>query len=278
MAQDVSLLVDAKNALYMAIHAAGRYNNPLSIFLRQVNKAADLSHASSLHMFWDCPRQQIWRMKIHDKYKCNSKRTHDEEIVKKLSKYTSILKELIYYLGFRQYASDNCEADDLIYAYVSTNHPNMSVVYSSDSDIIQIPYRFGSARQLTMKHEFKQVPAIDPVILKCLVGDSSDNIPGYDGIGPVKGTKIATDRSSLAKFLSTNDKTIFYRNLKLIDLSLSDVAYQCKIVVSETLNRAPHFDVVEAQQVLTRNGIAIDLASMNIEKILSLIHISQQSA
>ena len=115
MAQNISLLVDAKNALYMAIHAAKTFSNPLAVFLRQVNKAAELSNASSLHMFWDCPRQKIWRMKIHDAYKCNSKRTHDEEIVRKLSKYTSIIKDLIYYLGFKQYASDTCEADDLMY-------------------------------------------------------------------------------------------------------------------------------------------------------------------
>ena len=83
------------------------------------------------------------------------------------------------------------EADDLvsIWAYEAREEEVPYVIAGIDKDLKQIPgnhYNFN--KQL---HEFVDDDNANlNLMLQCLTGDTSDNIPGLKGIGPAKASKI----------------------------------------------------------------------------------------
>jgi len=87
--------------------------------------------------------------------------------------------------------------------------------------MIQLLYRFNNVQLFSpLKKEFVKKPKVDPVIIKCLMGDKSDNINGYYGIGPKKALKLASDEDKLYEFFNESGEQIYKQNRKLIDLSL----------------------------------------------------------
>ena len=84
--------------------------------------------------------------------------------------------------------ADNMEADDLvcIWAHEAREMEMQYVIVGIDKDLKQIPgnhYNFGKK-----VHDFvDDDTAHYNLMLQCLTGDGSDNIPGIKGIGPKKG-------------------------------------------------------------------------------------------
>lgn len=222
-----AMLVDARNAIYRAVYAIRSDRRPgekyhyFTAFLRQMTKWMNSFRPSSVHVFWDAPRSTVWRRLIAPTYKDRSSSNYVEGIAEDLAMTTDVAKLFFKYMNVRQYERKQMEADDLIYAAASVLHPNRSVIVSTDSDMTQIPYRFHSCSVLdpTSMQEV-QVPSVNPVYLKAMVGDTADSIKGYYGIGPAKGQALLEDKTKLQDFLKTNGPRVFHTNLLLIDLSL----------------------------------------------------------
>ena len=83
------------------------------------------------------------------------------------------------------------EADDLvcIWAYEARENEDQFVICGIDKDLKQIP---GNHYNYNKKeHEFvDDQSAYHNLMVQCLTGDTSDNIPGIRGIGPVKAKRI----------------------------------------------------------------------------------------
>jgi len=83
------------------------------------------------------------------------------------------------------------EADDLvaIWAYEARELEKPYFIVGIDKDLLQIPgnhYNFNKK-----EHSFVDDDEADfNLHMQCLIGDTSDNIPGIKGIGKVKATKI----------------------------------------------------------------------------------------
>ena len=85
----------------------------------------------------------------------------------------------------------NMEADDLvsIWAHECIDSDEPYVVAGIDKDLLQIPGNHYNYNKKT--HQ-----CVDPdtanynLMLQCITGDNSDNIPGIQGVGPVKAKKI----------------------------------------------------------------------------------------
>jgi 5'-3' exonuclease len=113
------------------------------------------------------------------------------------------LKAILRALGVRQYYGIGCEADDVIgrLAYEYSQDKDAVVIYSGDSDLRQlvndrvcvIAPGFRGKDAYYGREEVLQKHGVPPELLadqKALSGDSSDNIPGIPGIGPVKANKL----------------------------------------------------------------------------------------
>jgi len=225
-----ALLVDARNALYRAIYGQKadekrrqfevRYHY-FVVFLRQLTSWIRRYDPVSVHIFWDAPRNTVWRKQLAPNYKDRDDSQYVEDISEDLAKTTAVAQAFFTKMGVRQYSRKEMEADDLIYAAVTALHPMPTVIVSTDSDMLQIPYRFRSSIVFhPQKQEELPLPDVDPVLQKALVGDKADSIDGYKGIGPVKSAKMLADHSVLEEFLQTNNRRVFGLNLALIDLSL----------------------------------------------------------
>jgi 5'-3' exonuclease len=161
------------------------------------------------YFFTDCKKN--FRKEIDPNYKANRKRN---KWVSDLRKY------LIDYLP-NSFASDEFEADDLIYYNSQLYDVNDYIICSIDKDLKQIEGLHFDYYQMKLKDEngeyiidefgkevkkrkgFIQISkeqAENLVFEMMLTGDVSDNIKGIYGIGKVKATKLLLNRSKWGKF------------------------------------------------------------------------------
>lgn len=229
-----ALLIDAKNSIYRAVyagHSDSRFmasgHDYVVVLFRFLYKYLTTFGPSSIHIFWDTPKSRIWRKSILEEYKeGRDPNKHGFDADKEVKKCTKMAMQLFKHIGFNQYQRDKIEADDLIYAFCKMNSKKdfNSIIISSDGDFTQIPFAFDNVKlfnPLNKKNNgFVKVPEEDPVETKAFIGDKSDNVDGYYGIGPVKAKILVQDMKKRNEFFKDNDKLIFDRNRKLIDLSL----------------------------------------------------------
>lgn len=220
-----ALLIDARNALYRAVYAGLANKHQVKphffiILLRHFTNLINIIRPTSVHVFWDAPRDTVWRRTVLQTYKERQTNQHVKDISIHLPLLTEIAKEFFDVMSIRQYSKSHMEADDLIYAAVTCIHPKQSVIVSTDSDMAQIPYRFTSNSVYhPSESKFLNIPPYNPAHLKALVGDETDVIKGYYGVGPVTGKALLANKEDLQEFLKSKGSAIYYRNLLLIDLS-----------------------------------------------------------
>ena len=129
--------------------------------------------------------QGNFRKDMYSKYKANRKDL-DEDVKKALNyghgymqgKYDAIM-------------ADGMEADDLvsIWAYEAMEYEREYTIVGIDKDLLQIPgTHYNFSKKITT--EVSADEADLKLMLQCLTGDTSDNIPGIKGIGPKKAEKI----------------------------------------------------------------------------------------
>lgn len=211
----MDLLIDGRNNVYRAVFAGlatGKKKGHASIVLRCINKYLRKYKPSLVHIMWDYGGV-IWRTRVYPQYKATrgaNKAKHIEKFgidpVDAVNETVDIVTRLFDAFGFKQYEYKYQEADDLIYSYCKLHTDRDIIVVSSDSDLIQIPFHMDHVSVLNpLKNKIMDVPELDPVLIKCLKGDVSDNIQGFKGIGPVKAKKMALDEEKLKSFLDEGD-------------------------------------------------------------------------
>jgi 5'-3' exonuclease len=268
MLPGVHLLIDGKNVLYRAVFAQSK-DSPVELFFKMIINSATKAGADSFHIFWDCPRKDTWRRAIMPSYKDNRKDS-DPTIGEAIGICLDVLKEITPLLGFRQYYCNKLEADDLIYAFSSFFHPTEIVILSSDADLSQITFRFSNARQLKPAGEFVDRPTVNPVLQKCLSGDKSDNIAGYNQIGPVKSAKLLQCPYKLHEFVSTAPAT-FYFNMNIVDLSLCPYQMRAQKTIIDGMQTKPKFSISDVRNIISKKNMHIPLHNLDWSAIRETI-------
>jgi 5'-3' exonuclease len=116
------------------------------------------------------------------------------------------------------------EADDLIanYARFLAEKGEDVVVASNDKDFAQLLFE-GHERISVWDpgtKAFVAKPTVDPLIVKALTGDKSDNIPGIQGFGPKKALAAAADPDFARIYADCGPfAEDFARNVKLIEFA-----------------------------------------------------------
>lgn len=244
-----ALLIDGKNTAYRAIFA-GRGNeefmkneyHPFVIWMRFVRMWIEKFKPSQIHVFWDCPKADVWRKKVLPEYKDNrDDNPHTAEISDMLKRLEVTALDILPHLNVRLYIRDGQEADDLIYTACRLVTPEKAIVVSSDSDMIQLPWYMPNISCYEPRlNKIVDKPELNPVMQKALIGDPTDNIDGYRGIGEVKSANLLRDPKAMIEFLGVRGDKIYKRNLALIDLSLnphriSNELYVYKVMAADTV-------------------------------------------
>lgn len=150
------------------------------------------------------------RLELHPEYKAG--RNRDD---RKLIRQGVIrVQKLLYYLGIPQAYNPDMEGDDMVY-WVTKRMVNLHpiTILSGDKDFKQLVNQ--DVQVLNPKEKYATdwwpfkietgVEVNQYIDYLCLVGDESDNIPGYRGIGPVRAKAFLNQWGSIKNYLSDED-------------------------------------------------------------------------
>ena len=168
----------------------------------------------------DCPRCNIWRNTIYDKYK--------QTRIKKNNFNSEIFVIFEEYLNNNNYKTcryDNLEADDIVYLIqkkikekcniiIITNDNDYLQMYSSNIKIFNM-----QLKDISLRINFN--PNVE-LLLKIIIGDKSDNIPKIiNGIRKDTAIKIALmpEKERINYLISINAYDNYNLNKKLIDFN-----------------------------------------------------------
>ena len=238
------------------------------------------STAESLEKMYESPVKEVifvWdkgksprRLEVFPEYKSNRKREftpEDKQWMEDFYKQTDILHENLQLFGVKSYKKDYWEGDDLILGFtsqLSRRYPgDVSVIISTDEDFHQLlsntVHIFSPIKKILYTPDnYKSIMGINPELFltyKLLKGDSSDGIPGINGIGEKTAKflvnhygdleQILEHRADLikskrfAKIFTAEGLSILDRNNKLINLRDYVDLTPIKEDITDVLNREP---------------------------------------
>jgi DNA polymerase-1 len=247
------LLVDGFNLAYRCFFAIpelaradGFPTNALHGWVKSLWRLSDQEKPDGTIVYFDLGGSQD-RLALHPEYKA-----HREEMPEPLSKQIPVIKQLTRAMGLEGIEVDGVESDDLLasHAWALAKKGDQVLVVSSDKDFAQI---VGERIKIMLPpptanpklgwrvmddagvvEKFGVAPAKIADYL-ALVGDTSDNIPGLNGVGPKTAAKWLAEFGSLEGVLAAADKLaperfraavassgdLLRKNLKLTTLNLS---------------------------------------------------------
>ncbi|MCW5547868.1 MAG: 5'-3' exonuclease [Opitutaceae bacterium] len=214
------LLVDGFNLAYRCFYALpeltrsdGFPTGALHGWVKSLWKLSDQEKPEATLVFFDLGGSQD-RLALHPEYKAQR-----AEMPEALEKQIEPLKELTRAMGLVGIEQDGVESDDLLaaQAVALARAGHEAIIVSSDKDFAQIVgerikimlpppsanpklgWRLLDAAGVVEKYG---VPPVQIADYLALVGDTSDNIPGIDGVGPKTAAKWLAEWGSLEGVLS----------------------------------------------------------------------------
>lgn len=201
-------LVDAHAYLHRAYHALPPLTNSkgepvgaLYGFARTLIQILKRDKPEALAVCFDAPGP-TFRHRAYAAYKATRR-----EIDKDLAAQLSQARPLAEAMGFRCIEKSGYEADDIMatMARKATARGWEAVLVTGDKDALQLAGEgirvFNAAKNAWMDppqvEEKLGVPPAQVVDYLAIVGDSSDNVPGLKGIGPVGALKLLKSYGSL---------------------------------------------------------------------------------
>ena len=187
------------------------------------------THNTNIIFCSDCPRSSIWRNEIYSAYKGTrvQAKTFNPNIFE-------IFYKMIIELNYYELESSNLEADDIVYIttkyLVDNKFDNDIIIITNDNDYLQIlalrdrifiHNMLANNSDITLRS--KGTPSID-LLLKVLMGDTSDNIPSiWEKVGPKTALKLANmSEAERNRFISSKGSECqknYDRNVQLVSFS-----------------------------------------------------------
>ena len=202
------LLVDGSSYLYRAYHAlpdlrnaAGEPTGAIYGFLNMLHRLEKDYPTGFVACVFDA-KGKTFRNDLYEEYKANRSVMPDD-----LIKQTGPIRELVNMLGWPVLSVEGIEADDVIGTLVSIAEKEGfdTIVSTGDKDMSQLVGK-GVTLVNTMNNEVLDregvinkfgVPPEKIVDYLSLIGDTSDNVPGVNKVGPKTAVKWLTQYGSL---------------------------------------------------------------------------------
>lgn len=195
----------------------GDYTNAIYGFLNMMLRFEDMCKPDAVAVAFDM-HAPTFRHKMYDAYKAGRHAMPDE-----LHSQMPVLKNILHLLGIKTLECEGWEADDILgtFARVCRENGDSCFIATGDRDSLQLAHdgvkvllaRTKSTDVMDEKAIFDEygVQPVDLIQVKALQGDTSDNIPGVQGIGP----KTALD-------LISRFKTVDYIYENIDDIDIKD--------------------------------------------------------
>lgn len=210
-------IVDGSGYIFRAFHAVAPLNaadglptNALFGFTRMLLKLIREADSEFIAVAFDTGRE-TFRREIYPEYKAN-REACPEELLPQMPYFRRIVSAL----GLAAIDAPNYEADDVIGTIVKRASDTNSevVIVSADKDLMQlISGRVSMWDTMNDRHFASQdvqakfgVPPEKLGDALALMGDSSDNIPGVDGVGPKTAAQLVNNYGDIEAILNAADR------------------------------------------------------------------------
>ncbi len=217
MSKEKLLLVDGSSYLYRAFHALpdlrssdGRPTGAIYGVLNMLQKLIKSERPDYLSVIFDTP-VKTFRHDIFPDYKANRQKTPEDLIAQ-----IEPLHQLIINLGLPLIAVDGVEADDVIgtLALEADKKGIKTLIATGDKDMAQLVteniHLIDTMKDIRMgPAEVKEKFGIQPdrfIDYLTLAGDTSDNIPGVEKVGPKTAIKWINEYGSLDGVIQNADQ------------------------------------------------------------------------
>lgn len=272
----VVLVVDGNQHCYRMYHKMpdlkyGPFNTGIIFgFIQAVHGWLNTFNPSVLIVCWDGGVSEE-RRKILPGYKVRDKAKDFDADDFYFQRETLI--EVLNSLNIIQYKNPGVEADDLIYTSVRKYRKHNKVIIASrDKDFkpligpnVKIWDDYN--KRLLHTKNFEKIEGMPKELFfdyLCIVGDKSDKIPGYPGIGEARAKKILS-KGNVKQFLKDHshyynfvDKSkleqVYKRNRKLISLYYHWKNYGRYLSPDEVMKNTRKFDPVLFKRHCNRLG------------------------
>jgi len=195
-------------------------------FLRYIRSVFDkFGYPDEVFLVWDSRDER--KNMLYSNYKKGRKTT--DELFEKLTQI-SLIDEICHYLGVNTVRVEGVEADDVI-GFITQRIDDKIYILSFDHDLYQCVFFNEDVsivtkdNKLVTKNNFKKYTGLanleEFILFKSIVGDSSDNIKGVEGIGS-KRFKSMLDNYGV-DFIKKKYKEVYLKNRQLVDLRYVDM-------------------------------------------------------
>lgn len=191
--EDTVMVVDALNLAFRYKHQKKR--NFAEDYLRTVQSLAHSYKAGEIIIAAD-KGSSTYRKEILPEYKGNRKEKYEKQTEAEAEEFRLFIEDFEetmrllknYYTIFR---FEGVEADDIAAYLTKIIDKNIWLISSDkDWDLLINPrvsrFSYVTRKEITNEnwHEHYEVPQSEYISLKCLTGDTGDNVPGIKGVGP----------------------------------------------------------------------------------------------
>ena len=232
-----NLIIDGNNFLYRAFYTKSSpriidalNTTPIYKFMVMLKSIVAQFTPDNIYFTWDKrinPNAINFRRELSDGYKENRPETSDTLII---HSYFPLLIEICDALGIKTIMPYDLEGDDVMY-YISSKAEGTSIVVSSDRDLLQLvsntTHHFLPNKQIIVTPDNFELYAGCKlpmfVLYKAIMGDSSDNIKGLPGFGPVK-SKILAEQIYNKPLNDVTEISQEYKNILAISLDTVDLS------------------------------------------------------
>lgn len=233
------------------INSRGENVSMLFGFTKIILNVLDQEQPDYFAIVFDTP-EPTFRHKLYVEYKAQRKEM-PEDMIDQLPR----IQELAKALDLPIISKPGYEADDIM-GTLSKQAGRLdveTVLVTGDKDLMQLvnkntriynPRRSGEEAEWLDEERVTEKMGVPPGLIidyLALCGDSSDNIPGVSGIGPVGAVKLLQEYGSLAKVLENADKIENKRareslkeNGKLADLSYKLATIHCDVALETDID------------------------------------------
>lgn len=267
-------LIDGNNLYcrgYFVARSQGK--NILGFILKMVMNIKKMQPASRVVFAFDTTKSER-RLALYPEYKENRKSSMTEEEHLLFTQMNDAFIEIIRKTGCTVMDGNGYEADDYIATFAHMLNVGYDVVIvSTDNDLYQLVNEnnrvYDPIKSIFVSLEnFTQITGIPKerfLDYKCMLGDKSDNIPGFEGVGEVsakkyidaygsyddiaKAIEAKPEKDRKKKDVTLLDRKVYTRNKELVDLSVNYTDRRLKLLVKGFVD-ATKFDEKELHTIL----------------------------
>ena len=177
-------------------------------FFNMINKIMLQLEPTHIIVCWDTD-SNTFRKEIYPEYKANRYKDKESPIdIHIMHKQFGMIRKMLDMLGIKSANVQGYEGDDVVGSFAKMSRADYNYICSGDRDSWQLVNKITSV--VFPKSGFTDVDIVTPeyveekfgisldnyIGLKTLQGDTSDNIPGFTGVGPKTAAKMLTQYGS----------------------------------------------------------------------------------